>query len=60
MAVVRLDEIAGDSRGHVGEDVATRCCECSYAALCWNVPTLLLPILVIVSLCALKSFGLTG
>ena len=42
------------------EDVATRCCGCSYAALCWVIPTLLLLILVIVSLCALKSFGVIG
>jgi len=59
----RLDEIAGNRRGqeaHVDEDVATRCCGCSYAALCWVIPTLLLLILVIVSLCALKSFGVIG
>jgi len=61
--VARLDEIAGNRRGqeaHMDEDVATRCCGCSYAALCWVVPTLLLLILVIVSMCALKSFGVIG
>lgn len=42
------------------EEAKTRCCGCSYAILCWLVPTLLLLILVIVSLCALKSFDVIG
>jgi hypothetical protein len=42
------------------DDVATRCCGCSYAVLCWAIPVLLLLILVIVSLCALKSFEVIG
>jgi hypothetical protein len=61
--VARLAQYAGDRRGqeaHMDEDVATRCCGCSYAALCWIVPTLLLLILVIVSLCALKAFEVIG
>ena len=46
--------------GHMDEDAATRCCGCSYAALCWIIPVMLLLILVIVSLCALKSFDVIG
>jgi len=42
------------------EDEATRCCGYPYAALCWVAQTLLMLILVIVSLCVLKSFGVIG
>ena len=61
--VARFDQIAGGRRGqeaHMDEDEATRCCGCSYAALCWVAQTLLMLILVIVSLCVLKSFGVIG
>ncbi|MGB5732277.1 MAG: hypothetical protein WBN24_11750, partial [Acidimicrobiia bacterium] len=58
-AEVNSEDRRGQEAG-MDEDVATRCCGCSYAALCWVVPTLLLLILVIVSLCALKSFGVIG
>ena len=42
------------------EDVATRCCGCGYAAMCWIVPVLLVLILVVVTLCALKSYNVIG
>ncbi len=42
------------------DDLATRCCGCSFAAMCWIVPTLLVLILVVVTLCALKLYGVIG
>ena len=42
------------------DDAATRCCGCSIAALCWIVPTLLVLILVVVTMCALKTFDVIG
>jgi len=53
-------DVRQGQEAEMDDDAATRCCGCSIAALCWLVPTLLVLILVVVTLCALKSFGVIG
>jgi hypothetical protein len=60
LASVTCCEVFQGQEVKMEDDAATRCCGCSIAALCWIVPTLLVLILVVVTLCALKTFDVIG